>query len=701
MQEENTNNPEPEKVETVPNEAAGLPPTNDAGVGTLESVLRKIREAENVLVALSNSPSVDEIAAALGLTMVLDGNGKFATAIYSGKTPNVLEFLKPAETFESTTNSLQDFIIALNKDKADHLRYKIDGDFVKVYITPYKTTIGEKDLEFSRGDYNVDLVVALNVPAATELDAALKEHGRIMHDATSVNITNGAAGKFGDVEWVDANASSITEMVTRLCFEFADKVEPEAATALLTGLVAATDRFSNQATSSDVMMLAGKLMSAGADQQLVTANVQGEVRFDGAVAGEKGEALESEDKTELSISHDVKDEAEDGGDISAKTEEDDGVGMPGGGALAAQAAQMEAEQEQANMGANSGVVEQGVSGEQGGGEPLGDSSGNGGTESKENLEVKDATSALDEAKAEVASPNVIAGVEVMPTSGDANGYAGGALADQILGKLEKPEDKPEGATDYGKMIDEALAEPLPGEGGLQVGTTQGEADDGGLTGADGGMTAADGEVAQGSEMVGNSPDGGMGAPEGMGVPENDGMSEEDALNLIKQGQAEAMPGLDTGGETPRIIPSGGNMGYESPMMGQGIGGDMGMGMNPAMMQTPAVMGAPEMGSMPNMNYGGVQGGMQNSGQMEGQMGGMMGQGVPMQNGPLPMPGQGMMPQPMTPAPNFMPAEQIPQMPPVGGGMMEQQSMMQSPMGQGMAPQNPNDPAAFRIPGINS
>ena len=56
MQEENTNNPEPEKVETVPNEAAGLPPTNDAGVGTLESVLRKIREAENVLVALSNSP---------------------------------------------------------------------------------------------------------------------------------------------------------------------------------------------------------------------------------------------------------------------------------------------------------------------------------------------------------------------------------------------------------------------------------------------------------------------------------------------------------------------------------------------------------------------------------------------------------------------------------------------------------------------
>ena len=54
-------------------------------------------------------------------------------------------------------------------------------------------------------------MISLNVPAATELDAALKEHGRIMHDATSINITNGAAGKFGDVECV-INISAILGM---------------------------------------------------------------------------------------------------------------------------------------------------------------------------------------------------------------------------------------------------------------------------------------------------------------------------------------------------------------------------------------------------------------------------------------------------------------------------------------------------------
>ena len=77
-------------------------------------VVKKIAEAQNVLVALSSDPSVDEMAAAIGLSLFLDKLGKRATAIYSGSTPNALEFLKPEETFETTADTLQDFVIALN-----------------------------------------------------------------------------------------------------------------------------------------------------------------------------------------------------------------------------------------------------------------------------------------------------------------------------------------------------------------------------------------------------------------------------------------------------------------------------------------------------------------------------------------------------------------------------------------------------------
>lgn len=242
------------------------------------NIVSKINDAQNVLVALSSDPSVDEMAAAIGLSLYLDKLGKRATAIYSGTTPNALEFLKPGETFESTADTLQDFVIALNKDKADHLRYKLDGDFVKIFITPYRTRISQEDLNFSYGDFNVDLVLALDVANGADLDSALREHGRIMHDAVIVNITTGDPGKLGEIEWSDQSASSVSEMIARLAYAIAEgKVEKDEATAFLTGIVAATERFSNAKTTPETMLIASHLMSSGANQQLVAKNITPEV----------------------------------------------------------------------------------------------------------------------------------------------------------------------------------------------------------------------------------------------------------------------------------------------------------------------------------------------------------------------------------------------------------------------------------------
>ena len=252
-------------------------PPSDAKVDFSEiavKVAEKINSADNILVALSKDPSIDEISAALATTMILDSIGKHVTAIYSGTTPNILAFLKPEETFEKDTNSLQDFIIALNKNKADHLRYNIEGEYVRVYITPYRTDLSEKDLEFSRGDFNVDLVITFDVRSGSDLDGALTEYGRIMHDATAVNISTEHSGRFAELEWFEPKASSVCELITVLVDQLKiNELSPEIATALLTGIVAATDRFSNQRTSSDVMAIASRLMAAGADQQLISAKI--------------------------------------------------------------------------------------------------------------------------------------------------------------------------------------------------------------------------------------------------------------------------------------------------------------------------------------------------------------------------------------------------------------------------------------------
>jgi len=296
-----------------------------------QQIVEKIKSSTNILVTVSNDPSVDALSAALGLSLLLDKLDKHPTAVFSGATPPAIAFLEPEKTFDETTDSLRDFIIALDKEKADHLRYKVEGDSVKIFITPYKTTITSDDLQFSQGDFNVELVIALGVDNQDHLDGALESHGQILHDATIITVSAGEqTSDLGGIDWHDDQASSLSEMVAGLAEALkSDKtkslLDGQIATAFLTGIVAETDRFSNTHTTSKVMTVAAQLMGAGADQQLIAAKLQESHEIGNlTVAKEEHEEAPAEApvrKDTLSISHDVAHETLEEMDKRVKAEE--------------------------------------------------------------------------------------------------------------------------------------------------------------------------------------------------------------------------------------------------------------------------------------------------------------------------------------------------------------------------------------------
>ena len=242
-------------------------------------LVAKIKSASSILVTVSRDPSVDQLAAALGLTFVLDKLKKSTTAVFSGTIPSAINFLEPEKTFENTVDSLRDFVISLDKEKADRLRYKVEGDFVKIYITPYRTTISEKDLEFNEGDFNIELVIAIGVKNKDHLDEAIIAHGGLLHDAAvaTMTLSNDDKSAFGTINWQNAEAGCLSEMVAGLVDDLSDEDNPlldeQVATALLTGVVAATDQFRNDKTSASVMTLAANLMAKGANQQLIASEL--------------------------------------------------------------------------------------------------------------------------------------------------------------------------------------------------------------------------------------------------------------------------------------------------------------------------------------------------------------------------------------------------------------------------------------------
>jgi hypothetical protein len=242
-----------------------------------DELVAKLKQAQNVLVTVSRDPSVDQLSAAIGLTVALNNLNKHASAVFSGQIPSTMEFLQPEETLEKNTDSLRDFIIALDKSKADKLRYKVEDSVVRIFITPYKTSISQDDLEFSQGDFNVDVVVALGVQAQQDLDDAIQAHGRILHDAVVATVMLDGQSDLGTLHVNGDGSTSLSELVANMLTKLDKKViDSQAATALLTGIVSITERFRNDKTTPNTMSISSLLMAAGANQQLIANALEAE-----------------------------------------------------------------------------------------------------------------------------------------------------------------------------------------------------------------------------------------------------------------------------------------------------------------------------------------------------------------------------------------------------------------------------------------
>lgn len=275
-----------------------------------QQIVERVRQANNILVTVSSNPTVDQLAACIGLTLLVNKMNKHATAVFSGHVPSTIEFLQPEKTLETNTDSLRDFIISLDKDKADKLRYKVEDDIVRIFITPYRTSLSEKDLVFSQGDFNVEVVIALGIKERSQVDAAITAHGRILHDATVICLNTGQdkMGDIGQINWQDSSASSLSEMIVSISEAFGGGlIDNQIATAFLTGIVAETNRFANTKTTPKVMTMSAQLMAAGANQQLIVSKLEQplpQAQF--KPAAKTAKSAEMEDDGTLSINHEIE-----------------------------------------------------------------------------------------------------------------------------------------------------------------------------------------------------------------------------------------------------------------------------------------------------------------------------------------------------------------------------------------------------------
>ena len=243
---------------------------------TKQEVVERVKEADNILIITSGSPRIDQLSACLGLIGILQDLDKNAIFVHSGETTEVIDFLEPDKVIQKDAESLRDFIISFNQSKVDKFRYNQEGNQYNILLTPaQREVITKDDIEFRKGDFNIDLVLALGIESKSNIDPSVSKHSQLIEEIPMVNIVAGKKGSSLEAPyWQEDSASSLGEAIYELSQSLEMKKLPRpVANALLTGIVDQTERYRTKRTKSQTMHVSAELLEMGGDLQLVADNL--------------------------------------------------------------------------------------------------------------------------------------------------------------------------------------------------------------------------------------------------------------------------------------------------------------------------------------------------------------------------------------------------------------------------------------------
>jgi hypothetical protein len=231
-----------------------------------------IRQAETILILTGQHPSIDQVASTIALSALLRKYGKKVTAVISDDIPAGAKFL-PTAMIERTLGGLRDFIVQVDLGQAevDKLKYTIEEGKLNIHITPFSGGFGPRDLGYTYGEYQFDLIIALGVASYSRLDKVYAQNAELLRSIPLANIDfHRINEQYGAINLVEGSAASLAEILIALSESLQNGlIDEQIATTMLTGIMAATDRFTATHTTAKTMTVAAQMLAMGADQQKI------------------------------------------------------------------------------------------------------------------------------------------------------------------------------------------------------------------------------------------------------------------------------------------------------------------------------------------------------------------------------------------------------------------------------------------------
>jgi len=236
----------------------------------IEQIQEVIKDSHHILITFRKDYSIDAVACALALYLVLKKQNKLVDiACDDFILPKNLNFLPNAQAINPKISNLQKFIISVDtsNDKIEEFSYNLEGDKLKIFITPKAGAFSKDNLQAESSDYKYDLIITLDTPDFSSLGKIYQNFTEFFYNTTIINIdANPGNEHFGQINLTNMNAVATAEILFNLIISL-DKnlIDKDIATCLLTGLVSKTKSFKTPNVTPKTLEIASSLLSSEAN----------------------------------------------------------------------------------------------------------------------------------------------------------------------------------------------------------------------------------------------------------------------------------------------------------------------------------------------------------------------------------------------------------------------------------------------------
>lgn len=231
-----------------------------------------ISRSQNIGIIAPSNPSVDQMAAALSLYLVLTSvNKRVNIASATDPIVEISSLVGITKVQKTLSGDSGDLVVSFPylEGEIEKVSYTIENNFLNIIVKASESGLSfdDRDVRYTRGSGAIDLLFAIGLSNLQEAGTVLDLN--TLKNTKVVNIDNNSTNQgYGDIVFVDTNASSVSEQIADLVLTLGFNIDADIAQNLMSGISGATQNFQSPNTTSLAFEMMGILLRKGAQRPM-------------------------------------------------------------------------------------------------------------------------------------------------------------------------------------------------------------------------------------------------------------------------------------------------------------------------------------------------------------------------------------------------------------------------------------------------